>query len=371
MAFVDILCLEATLHAGHHLQHLPQRTHLLHRAKLIQEVLQVKGGLAELALHLLGLLDVHNLLRLLDEGEHVAHAEDAGGEPVRVEGLQRVGFLAHAHELHGNAGDGADGERRATACVAVHLGQNQPGQAYAFVEGGGGVDRLLACHGVDHQNYFLRVDGPLDLGQLLHELVVDLQPATGVDDGPGAVLARSLRGAVPGGAHRRGRRWRFLVDGNVELLAEGGELFDSCGAAQVGRDEHRLATPASGEVRRELGGGGRLAGPLESHEHERRCRRCAVVQPMIASAQDGRQLLVDHLNNLLTGVQPLQQVGVEAARLHLGDKLPRDAEVDVGLQKRYAHLFQRLVNILFRESTLAPKPLKYSGELFAKRVKHG
>ena len=57
--------------------------------------------------------------------------------------------------------------------------------------------------------------------------------------------------------------------------------------------------------------------------------------------------------------------------LHLGDKLPRNAEVDVRLQQRHAHLFQRLVNILFREPALAPKPLKYSGELFAKRVKHG
>ena len=148
-------------------------------------------------------------------------------------------------------------------------------------------------------------------------------------------------------------------------------MFDSRGAAQVGCHEHRLAAPASGEVRRELGGGSRLAGPLEAHEHERRSRRRAVVQPVIACAQDGRQLLVDHLDHLLTRVEPLQHVGVEAARLHFGDKLPRDAEVDVRLQKRNTHLFQRLVNILFREPALAPQPLKHSGELFAKRVKHG
>ena len=124
-------------------------------------------------------------------------------------------------------------------------------------------------------------------------------------------------------------------------------------------------------MRRELGGGGRLAGPLEAHEHERRRRRCAVVQPVIACAQDGRQLLVDHLDHLLTRVEPLQHAGVEAARLHLGDKIARDPEVDVRLQQCYAHLFQRLVDILFREPTLAPQPLKHSGELFSKRVKHG
>ena len=46
---------------------------------------------------------VDGLLGPLDERQHVAHAEDPAGEPVRVEDLERVGLLAGAHELHADA----------------------------------------------------------------------------------------------------------------------------------------------------------------------------------------------------------------------------------------------------------------------------
>ena len=45
---------------------------------------------------LLRLRLVHHRLRLLDQGQHVAHAEDARGQPVGVERLQRVRLLADA-----------------------------------------------------------------------------------------------------------------------------------------------------------------------------------------------------------------------------------------------------------------------------------
>ena len=65
----------------------------------------MKALLAHLLGELLGLLRVEGLLRPLDERQHVAHPEDPAGEPVGVEDLERVGLLAGAHELDGQAGD--------------------------------------------------------------------------------------------------------------------------------------------------------------------------------------------------------------------------------------------------------------------------
>ena len=62
--------------------------------------LELVGELRRLAL-------VEVLLGPLDEGHHVAHAQDAAGQPVGVERLERVGLLARAQELDRQAGHGA------------------------------------------------------------------------------------------------------------------------------------------------------------------------------------------------------------------------------------------------------------------------
>ena len=88
-----------------------------------------------LVLELFGVLFVGLLLGALDQRQDIAHAEDALGEPVRIERLERVGLFAGADELDRHAGDGADRKRRAAAGVAIHLGQDQAGDAEPLVEG--------------------------------------------------------------------------------------------------------------------------------------------------------------------------------------------------------------------------------------------
>ena len=119
---------------------------------------------------------------LFDERHHVAHAQDAADDAVGMERLEGVGLFAGADELDGLAGDVANGERRAAARVAVHLGQDHAGEAEARVKILRRVDRVLAGHGVGDEQNLLRVEQlfqPLHLG---HQLFVDVQAAGGVDD---------------------------------------------------------------------------------------------------------------------------------------------------------------------------------------------
>ena len=61
----------------------------------------------------------------LDQADDVAHAEDAAGDAVGVEGLELVDRLAGAGELDRLAGDRAHRQRRAAAGIAVHAGQDR------------------------------------------------------------------------------------------------------------------------------------------------------------------------------------------------------------------------------------------------------
>ncbi len=211
--------------------------------ELLEHVLEREAGLAELLLHLLGLLDVEGLLRPLDEGQDVAHAEDPAGEPVRVEDLEGVGLLAGAEELDRDPGHGRDAERGAAAGVAIDLGEDESGHGHGRDERLGDADGLLAGHGVDDEQGLDRLDGRVDGGDLLHEGLVDAEPARGVEDHDVADLALGRLDALAGDVRDAGPE-RGAVDRDVELLAEGLELVGSRRAVGVRGDEQRAGGPA-------------------------------------------------------------------------------------------------------------------------------
>ena len=79
-------------------------------------------------------------------------------------------------------GDLAYRKRRAAASVAIHLGEHHAGERQLLVKLVGGVDRVLSSHGVGHEQDFLRIEHLLQRLHLVHQLIVDVQAAGGVDD---------------------------------------------------------------------------------------------------------------------------------------------------------------------------------------------
>src|SRR3546814_10309324 len=87
-------------------------THTAHLRELSAQVVHVELTLGELGRHALGIFLLDRFRRLLDEADDIAHAEDAAGDTLRVEGLDRVELFAGAGELDRLAGDRAHRERR-------------------------------------------------------------------------------------------------------------------------------------------------------------------------------------------------------------------------------------------------------------------
>src|SRR5262249_17801060 len=139
---------EQLLDARDHAEQLGDRAHLAHRAELVPEVLQVERVHAQLLLADLGLRTILGLLDPLDQREHVAHAENARRDPVRVEGLEGVELLAGAREHDRLAGDGAQRERGAATRVALDLREHDARERQAVQEPLGGGHRVLARHRV-------------------------------------------------------------------------------------------------------------------------------------------------------------------------------------------------------------------------------
>ena len=97
-----------------------------------------------------------------------------------MEDLDLVQLFAHAHKLDGLSGNGFDRQGRAAPGVAVQLGQHHAGDVKGVVKGFGGVYRILADHGVYHQQDLGGINGGFDAPQFLHQLLVHVETTGGV-----------------------------------------------------------------------------------------------------------------------------------------------------------------------------------------------
>ena len=96
LALVDLRALELLQlpEARQHSHQVAERPELADLLHLVEEVVEAELLLPDLLLELLGTIGVDRLLGLLDEGQHVAHPEDARCHPVGMEGLELRQLLA-------------------------------------------------------------------------------------------------------------------------------------------------------------------------------------------------------------------------------------------------------------------------------------
>ena len=280
-----------------------------------------------------------------------------------------VGFLAHGDKLDRLAGHLAHGEGATATGVAVELGHDDAVKVNTIGKLRDHVDDVLARHGIhDHEN-LVGTDGLLDGHGLLHHLLVDLQAASGVHDHDVAKAVDSLANGA--GRHGHGVLAVATKDRNADLPAEGGELVGRSGSVRVAGGQQRVS-PLLLEKVRELGGGRRLTGALQAHEHDHVGRAVLRKGELgVRGAQKRGELVENDLDDVLGGAQRREDVGGEALLLAPGNELLDHAIVDVSLEKGHANLAHREVDVVLGEATLAAELLEGVLETVGERVEHG
>ena len=266
------------------------------------------------------------------------------GHPVGVEALELLELLAGRRVEDRLAGHRLDAERGAAAGVAVELGHQDAVELGRLGELLGDVDGVLAGHRVDDEEDVVRLRPLLDLGELLHQLGVDVEAAGGVDDQHVEALA-SAPGRAPTRRCRRGR-----------------------GRCPASRRSRRPARRAAATARPRPAAGCRRRRRRRAFSSPIRCLASfavAVVLPepcrpairitvggfvgedelAAGAAHQLRELLVDDLDDHLAGVEALEHAGADRLLADVGDELLGDLEVDVGLEQREADLAHRLVDV--------------------------
>ena len=321
LAVVDLRVLDLLGHARQHPEHVLERAHLLDLPHLVEEVLERELALAQLLLGLLHLVLVEGGLGLLDEREHVAHAEDAARHAVGVERLELVELLAGTGEEDRLADDLLHRQRGAAARVAVDLGEDHAVEADGLVELGGDVHRFLTGHRVDDEQRVVaaaRCRAPARSSSMSSASICRRPAVSTITTlRPRRAASSSAPRATATGSVGLG------VDRDVDALAEHAELLDRGRTLEVGADEQRRrswllsrrASLAAAVVFPEPWRPASITtvGGFEAHRE------------LAGGAAEGLdQLLVDDLDELLPGREALRDVRALGALLHPPDEVAGD-----------------------------------------------
>jgi hypothetical protein len=204
--------------------------------------------------------------------------------------------------------------------------------------------------------------------ELLHHLLVDVEPARRVDDDDVTPLSAGLLETLRGNRNRIALA-SLCIDGDLDLLSELLQLVDRSRSLKVAGDESGCL-PLLAQEESKLGCGGRLTRALQTGEEDDRRRTSRERKLRAPGPHERRQLLVHDLHDLLTRREALQHLGTRCTLLHRGDELLDDLEVDVGLEQRESDLTGRPGQVLVGKTATAGQVAESGLELVGEGVEH-
>ena len=331
-------------HSRHHAHDGAHAAHAFHLRQLLGHVFQVEHALA----HFLGdsrrLGRVDGLDGLVDQGHHVAHAQDAPGNAVRIKVFERVPFFAGTDQLDRFAGDRTHTERRAAAPVAIDAREHDAGDADFLVETLGEVHRVLARKGIRDQQCFVRVRQITDGRGFGHQLFVNMGAASGVED-------HHIVAAEAGGHHGAGGDLsRALAENDGErrdagLFTQYTELFLRGRTARIQRGQQHLFAVAVGKAFADFRRGRGFARALQANHQYGDGRRRIEIDRLGIGAEHGDEFVMDDLDHQLARRHRFQHRLANGLGPHLVRERAHHVQRYVSFQQRPPHFAHGVVDV--------------------------
>ena len=278
-----------------------------------------------------------------------------------MERLDVLQLFADARELDGLAGDGLDGQSRAAPGVAVQFTEHDGINVQPLVEALGRVHRVLAGHGVHNQHDLVGLDGGLDVFQLIHQSLVHMQTAGGIQKHHVIATLTGVENGFLGSLNRI--LSALFKDRDAQLLAADLQLLDGGGTVDVAGHQQGVSSLPLLQAC-QLGAVGGFTGALQAYQHNNRWAVGIDIQVFGIAAHELNELFVDNLNDHLGRGERFQHVGADTALRHsLGEVLDH-LVADIRFQQRHADLPHSLLHIGFLQAALAAKLFEGGGNFF-------
>ena len=183
-----------------------------------------------------------------------------------MEDVEILHLFTFTDKLDWLASNGSNRHGRPTTSIAIQLGQDDPRDVQLVVKALRRFDRVLTSHGINNQQNFVWLNQLLDVDQLIHQLFVNLQPPSRIDDyivvmillGLCHPVSNDINGIFFGSFFKY--RHANLVSNLLQLR--------NCGwSVNIGRDKHWSGVFFVFQTQCQLTGRRRFTGTLQPDHH--------------------------------------------------------------------------------------------------------
>ena len=231
------------------------------------------------------------------------------------------------------------------------------------------LHRVLPGQAVDDEQGFGRRGAARHRLHLVHQLLVDVEAARGVEH-------QDVEALKLGRLHRALRDFdRPLTRDDrqgrdVDLLAEDGELFLRGGAIDVERRHQHLFALFFLEPLGDLGGGGGLTRALQADHHDDRGRGDVEIELGGFGTEHFGQRVADDLDHLLARGDRAEDVLADRKVGDLIDEAANDGQRDVGLKQRDSHFAHRGAHVGLGQRTATAELPENIAQPIAQTIEH-
>ena len=280
-----------------------------------------------------------------------------------MEHIQVVNFFTQTDKLYRNLCDGAHRQNTTASGITIQLRQYETGNLQLFMEAACNIHNILSGHCIDSQQNIIRMYKSLDIGQLLHQLFINMQT-------PGSIKQHGIIAVFLGIIHCLLRCFQRLglhtkrKDLNANAFPQCLQLFNRCRTNNITGYQQRLAALLFLHYVGDLCGCRCFTGTLQTHHHDSCYSTAFIIYRSILASQQRYDFVMNDFYNHLPRIQRGHDLRSQCLFLYAGNEILNDAVINIGLQQRHTHLAQHVVHIFFAQLSLSGYIFKRLSQTF-------
>ena len=205
----------------------------------------------------------------------------------------------------------------------------------------------------------------LDVPQLLHQVLVDVQASCGIEDDDVVAVVLGVFNGVFGDLHRADGA--HLKDGCIHLGTNYLQLFNRCRAVDVAGYQQWTVTLLAKHLG-QFGRMGGFTGTLQAAHHDDGWNLGGKVDAAVGGTHQLGQLVANNLDDLLGRSEAGKHLFADGFFSHILDKVFGNLVVDVRFQQGHSDLAHRVPDVVFGKLTFGAQLFKGLVELIGKSL---
>src|SRR5687768_13178061 len=148
-----------------------------------------------------------------------------------MEELEGIKLFPCAEKLDRLPRHGTDRKDGSSSSIAFNLCEDDAGQTDLLIKPARHVDGILSGHRIGNEQDLLRHHGALHRNQLRHQVLIDVQPAPGIQEDEVIALLITADHSLLTDSHDIGSRRVRLINAkyvDAEIPSETGQLISRC-----------------------------------------------------------------------------------------------------------------------------------------------